>query len=202
MTYEAVDAETLHGDGGFWSLYGAAFPASSREPAAVIVRSIEMGVGIALRARDGGRTLGLATAHVLRSPPAVFLVYLAVAPELRGRGVGASLFRELVARGTARHGRPVGMVWEIDEGRAEDVGWEKLRRFYERLGGRVLPMPYVQPPVDGTSLIPMRLMYRPATEETPGEELVRAIYFEKYGAVNGIAEGTLRALLGSVCGGQ
>ncbi len=44
----------------------------------------------------------------------------------------------------------------------------------------------------------MRLMFRPgigSAHEPDVEALVRAIYFQKYGEMNGIDPGTLRALL-------
>ena len=57
----------------------------------------------------------------------------------------------------------------------------------------------VQPPVDGHTLVPMRLMFRPALgQELPAgaatENLIRAIYFEKYHAINKIPSSTLERL--------
>ena len=62
--------------------------------------------------------------------------------------------------------------------------------------------PYLQPPVTDTRFLPMRLMFRPALgQELPAgaatEKLIRAIYFEKYHAINKIPSSTLDRLLGS-----
>jgi len=50
-------------DAEWWRLYDQTFPPSSREPAEVILRSLDanVGVGVALRARAQGKTIGLAT---------------------------------------------------------------------------------------------------------------------------------------------
>jgi GNAT superfamily N-acetyltransferase len=208
VTIEVVSPEDLAGDLHFWELYDTSFDESEREPRDVIVRSLAAGPGFALRARVSGRTIGLATAHVLDAPATTFLVYLAVDPQWRSKSVGSALFDATDSTGAARLAdrgrRPAGMVWEVedpDDARqqeARDVRLGRLR-FFERLGGRLLAVPYVQPPVDGHTLVPMRLMFRPA----PGQDLpdraasatvVRAIFFEKYHSMNGIPAATLEAL--------
>jgi hypothetical protein len=143
----------------------------------------------------------------LNDPPAVFLVYLAVAPGERSQGTGGELLesawesgaRRLIAQGL----HPVGLIWEVDppESTAADAG-ARLRRvaFFERHGGKILDRSYQQPPLDGTSPVPMRLMLRTAVErDEPApetmERLVRAMYFEKYGAINEIERRVLEELL-------
>ena len=154
---ETLDAATLVEDGDLWRLYEAAFPDDEREPREVVVRSLELGVGLALRARRGGRTSGLALAHLLRDPAAVFLVYLAVDPNARGWGLGRALFEETWARGAERlraaERTPLGLVWEVDE-RPDAAGAARgslaaRTAFFARQGGAALPGPYVQPPIAG-----------------------------------------------------
>jgi hypothetical protein len=77
-----------------------------------------------------------------------------------------------------------------------------LRRivFFERHGGELLKRTYLQPPLRGIVAVPMRLMFRPANGKgtpTPRivEDLVRAIYLDKYEAINGIDRGILERLL-------
>ena len=200
-------AAALADDAAWWALYAQAFPPAEREPPEVIVRGLSLGVGVALRARAGGRTTGLATLHLLRNPPMVFLVYLAVATDARGGGLGSALFEQAWAEGAVRMnaGRrsPSGMVWEVEAplATADLASIERQRRidFFRRRGGRLLDQAYLQPPIDGVAPVPMRLMYRPADgADARGpdvEALVRAIYFEKYGEVNGIDTHVLRALL-------
>jgi len=73
-------------------------------------------------------------------------------------------------------------------------------RFFEKLGGHLLDVPYVQPPVDGRTLVPMRLMFRTASglsriNVAEANALTRAIYLEKYHAINQIPLATLEGLL-------
>lgn len=206
---ERLGASELEGDGAWWGIYEDSFPASEREPPGVVVGSVRRGDGLALRARCGGQTVGLATAHLLTAPPAVFLIYLAAARGLRGRGVGGALFAHAWRAGAqslaARGLRAAGMIWEVDSPGAAGGEEESRRRerriaFFARHGGELLPRPYLQPPVDGVAPVPMSLMFRPAEGlDTPPppviDALVRAMYFEKYGAANGIPADVLERLL-------
>jgi GNAT superfamily N-acetyltransferase len=179
----------------------------------VILDTQRRGDGVAVRARSGGNTVGLALAHMLRHPPVLFVVYLAVVPEFRSRNIGAALFEELWTAGSrsyAARGTPAeGMVWEVDvpERATSEQGLQQGRRriaFFTRLGGEVLPGSYVQPPVDGTVSVPMHLMFRPAPgkplpDHAAQSALVGALYFEKYHAANGIPEAVLQNLLAQAC---
>jgi GNAT superfamily N-acetyltransferase len=209
ITIEAATPAELRDDARFWQLYATSFAGAEREPAEVILRSVEQGPGFALRALADGRTVGLATGHVLEEPAATFLVYLAVDPLWRSRHLGRALFDEADRSGAAR---PIerarvnsGIVWEIDDPSADvnpserNVRQGRLR-FFEKLGGRMLETPYFQPPVDGHTLVPMRLMFRPADlRDLPtgeaAEKLIRAIYFEKYNATNKIPTSMLERLI-------
>src|SRR5205807_7731780 len=76
---------------------------TEREPRSVILETLRRGDGVAIRARQGSNTIGLALAHRLRHPPVLFVVYLAVAPELRSRHIGAVLFEKLWEEGLRRY---------------------------------------------------------------------------------------------------
>ena len=209
ITIEAATPAELRDDAGFWQLYASSFAGPEREPTEVILRSIEQGPGFTLRALADGRTVGLAAGHVLEEPAATFLVYLAVDPLWRSRHLGRALFDEADRSGAARHIEQArvssGIVWEIDDPSADvNPGERNVRqarlRFFEKLGGRMLETPYVQPPVDGHTLLPMRLMFRPALGQAlptiaATEKLIRAIYFEKYHAINEIPSSTLEHLV-------
>lgn len=203
---ECVSAEKLRLDSEWWRIYEATMPVSERESRAVIMDSLERGVGVALRARRAQTTVGMATIHLLKRPPAVFLVYLAVADGARRQGAGARLLEEAWEHGTKRlrtEGlQPVGMVWEVDSpDGGERTRTSELRiAFFERHGGRVVDRRYLQPPVDGVAPVPMTLMFRAVEDgDDPGpatvEALVRAMYAEKYGAINGIDRSVLDELL-------
>jgi GNAT superfamily N-acetyltransferase len=209
ITIEAATPAALRDDAEFWQLYAASFAGAEREPAEVILRSIEQGPGFTLRALADGRSVGLAIGHGLEEPATTFLVYLAVNPAWRSRHLGRALFDAADRSGAAqliRRGRLTsGIAWEIDDPAADvspnerNVRQGRLR-FFEKLGGRMLETPYVQPPVDGHTLVPMRLMFRPAMgQDLPTgaaiEKLIRAIYFEKYHAINKIPSSTLERLI-------
>jgi GNAT superfamily N-acetyltransferase len=208
---ESLTVEMLGADAEWWAIYDGSFPPAEREPREAIVRSLSTKVGAAARARAAGRTVGLATVHLLRQHPCVFLVYLAVAPQCRRTGIGGPLLEYAWSRGREdlRGGGCAdarGLVWEVDRPAGVPPGDERTRRekriaFFQRLGGQVLPHPYTQPPVDGVTAVPMHLMYRPVAggslPDADGvRELVSAIYFEKYAAINGIATGVLEGLRG------
>jgi GNAT superfamily N-acetyltransferase len=209
VSFEYPPADELAHDDAWWAIYDESFPASEREPRAVILGSLRRGVGVAARARRGQTVAGLATVHLLRRPAAVFLVYLAVAPALRGRGLGGPLLEDVyrvAADRLARDGSPLaGLIWEVDAPALAATPEERRRRerrlaFFGRLGGAVLPRPYAQPPLQGTDPVTMHLMYRPAAgagwpDREAADALVRAMYFEKYGAANGIPQEILEGLL-------
>jgi hypothetical protein len=159
------------------------------------------------RARQGTTTVGFAFTHLLKHPPAAFLVYLAIAKLHRSGGLGSKLFEYAwrTAEGVAagRGNELLGVAWEIDDPQRAPDEAERERRvrrraFFTRLGGEPFSGAYIQPPVNGPKPVPMLLMWRgtPGRASPPMQNLVRAIYFEKYGAANGIPGETLEDLLG------
>jgi GNAT superfamily N-acetyltransferase len=212
LVFDFPSAETLAADGALWRLYDTAFPSTEREPRSVILETLRRGDGIVIRARQNNNTVGLSVAHMLRHPPVLFVVYLAVAPELRSRHIGAALFEMLWEEGRRRYSdgglKAEGMVWEVEipERATSEQGLQQSRRriaFFERLGGRLLPAAYFQPPVDGINPVPMHLMYRPASGQclpdiAAHSAIVRALYFEKYHAANGIPQAVLQHLLNKI----
>ena len=163
------------------------------------------GVGLALRASDeGGTTIGLATTHLLKQPAAVFLVYLAVDAHHRGRGLGRQLLEHAWSESLARSRDALGMIWEVDAapppGAEPTPEYRRRIGFYERCGAALLPAPYLQPPVDGSTILPLQLMFRPAHGASPPDAetvraMIRAMYAEKYHAMNGIPADLLSSLL-------
>ena len=209
LTFDSPAAAELESDAAFWRIYALSFPSGEREPAAAILATVKNGAGFAVRARAAGVTVGLACAHILHDPHALFLVYLAVTPEMRSGGVGTALFSrawDTAALSRAGTAAPCeGAVWEVEIPELAPnptEGAQRRRRlaFFGRLGAHLLPQPYLQPAIDGIAPVPMRLMYRPAPggswPDTPKTAaLVRAIYFQKYGAINGITDAALEDLL-------
>ena len=209
LTIDSCSADALAADDGFWQLYDSSFPSGEREPRNVIVDSVRKGIALAVRARIEDRTVGLTTANLLREPPVLLMVYLAVSREFRSRHIGTTLFEAVWGTGKERYSEwgliPKGMTWEVEipeRASADQEFEERLRRieFFARLGAHVLPRPYVQPPVDGIASVPMHLMFWPTSGKSQSDSselsaLIRAIYFEKYHAANGIPRGVLEDLL-------
>ena len=212
LVFISLTAADLLSDSSWWEIYNEAFPVTEREPPQVIVRSLDIGVGQAFSARSGDETIAIATTHLLKDPPAVFLVYLATKKGLRGRGCGGELLEYAWKTGSQKlseHGSPAtGLVAEVDAPEQCNDAEEKHMRerriaFFARHGVALLPRAYTQPAVDGITTVPMRLIFRPAEgfkhpDSTFTDALVRAIYLEKYHAANGIAKEPLISLLGAV----
>ena len=209
LAFDAPSADVLASDTALWRLYASSFPSSEREPPGVILATVQAGAGFVVRARSAGVTVGLSSAHVLREPSVLFLVYLAVAPRWRSRQIGAALLEHTWTTACTRYSESgvasSGLVCEVEiPDEASNTREREVRRrrlaFFEGVGARVLPQRYLQPPVDAVASVPMHLMYRPA----PGaafptaaatSALIKAIYVEKYGALNGIPSNTLERLL-------
>jgi ribosomal protein S18 acetylase RimI-like enzyme len=209
IVFKCLSSAELVRDNAWWEIYDEAFPRSERESPQIILKSLERKVGLAIRASAGNTTIAIATTHLLKDPPAVFLVYLAIDRNMRGSGHGGRLLEFAWHSGIQRLSEigldAVGFVCEVDSPEVtDDVAEKHLRErriaFFSRHGCKLLPSRYIQPPVDGSTLVPMRLMFRAAEnhrdlELTLTKRLVRSIYFEKYNAINNISTETLENLL-------
>lgn len=211
IIFDCPTITELKEDKLWWEIYEEAFPSIEREPKEVILRTIEDKLGLAVRAKslDNKETLAIATVHFLRNSSVIFLVYLAVDKKTRSNGIGAKLMdrswlfgKEFLAKEEIL---VKGMVWEsshFDSAITEEEKEAHIKResFYLRQGGKTLLDSYIQPPVDGNTLVKMKLYYRANDfiDETFDKEainsLVRSIYWEKYNKANGISEKILREL--------
>ena len=209
ITFQCESFESLVQDKEWWALYEESFPPTERAPRA---KELEMAKAQNVRilcARENGKTVGLATIHLLESFPCVFLMVLAVNPHERHHHIGTQLFEygwtlgceELNKKGL----QPRGYVWEVEKPELAANNVELKERetritFYKHLGAQILPCNYIMPPVDGTHTIPMHLLFRPAPgfslpNEKDCNDLIRAMYFEKYERVNHIDKDMLLNLL-------
>lgn len=209
LRFQVASLEAFKADAEWWALYPSTTTYAEREPPEVLFRSMQEGTGVAVYAKEGEKTVGMAFVHLLQHPAVVFLGVLAVGVPEHGYHLSGALMEYAWQAGAAAiraNGKePTGYVWEAelaslgitDASRRER---EQLMLFYERHGAVSLPHPYLLPALGGAGVTPMELMIRPLPDAPmptvdESEALVRAIYFEKYGPLNGIATAALEALV-------
>lgn len=103
---------------------------------------------------DPADPVAVAITATFTDSPAVLLSYVAIRADQRGRGVGTSLLSGLLAGITADPEVSVVLaeVEHPEHHQAHPVHGDPAARlrFYARLGGSILEVPYFQPPVDET----------------------------------------------------
>jgi len=100
-------------------------------------------------ALEGDEVVGGVVGEVYEAEEVLLLAYLAARPGGRGRGVGSALLEHVAPRWYPRVRLAVGEVH--DPRRWSNVPDEdpvSRLRFYERVGARVLGVPFVQPALD------------------------------------------------------
>lgn len=127
-----------------------AFDDDELESAEEISRQIAEGTRLRLLAAfdPAGEPLGAVTSDWYPGADVLLIGYLAVSPATRGTGIGSELMRRALAAWTAELG-PALVLAEVEDPRFFEVtehGDPYARvRFYERLGGRIVALPYFQP---------------------------------------------------------
>lgn len=162
------------------AIYESAFPEELTVPFADLLVD-----RLLVRVEADGPT-GFALVRDLGPTGWTFLRYYAVGR--RGRGIGslmwASLTSLLAAEGRTR------LIWDVEDpdeaGVAPELVEEHRRRivFYERLGGRLLPVRDYFPPHDDGHAPALRLMDQPLGPDVPDvplRVLVEGVYDRRYG---------------------
>lgn len=212
VCFECIqNAQLLQTDTTWWDLYHQTFANEEQEPPQAILDSLDQEVGLAFRVSTKEKTIGLATVHLLTNPAAVFLVYLAIAPEARNKQIGSHFFDYIYQTGAAKLKEKgylsVGFVWEITAKQSEEADeaevFARKVNFFQQNGGTILPYKYFQPPINGDTAVPMHVMFRPGDEGVTFEatnpaDLIQAMYYEKYAAINYIDPDLIEELLGVI----
>ena len=112
-----------------------------------------------------GDPVGSALLYVPAGGEFAWLDYMAVRDDTRGRGIGSSLFREIVRLINRDRKAARWLLFEVDDDRegSDCARQTNLRRieFYRRLGAHLLAnVPYRFPNANGL-VVPMRLMVYP-----------------------------------------
>jgi len=156
-------------------LYESAFPFAERVPVSVLLKFLQQKTAgfSMLAALDEGDAFSGMAFYILPEEAggrAAFLWYLATLPELRGQGLGAWMYRGILAR------LPRGveaLFFDVEIPDLAPTGEEQqLRRrrirFYQRLGARLLTgvMDHIQAAPDRPRLA-LHLMVHPRVEMTP-----------------------------------
>lgn len=196
-------------DEAWWTIYQHAFPVPELEPKEVLLKGLERGVTLSLRVRDvvTQKTIGIAHGQFLQSFRVFMLIYIAIAKDYRGRGVGRYFFKDIERKidvitqrsvgypsQSSSTGSHHGLVFEVDRPDgvllASEVMLAQQRiKFYQSLGYFLQDIDYFQPAlIPGQDPVPMHLMMRHAVLNPRQQaSLVQSIYFEKYSADGGVS---------------
>jgi len=106
----------------------------------------------------------------------VFIEHFAISPALRGSGIGSSVMRLI----EQEHPQ---MVLEVEPPHSNDA--IRRIRFYEGLGFKAYPFPYLQPPylAGGTPLSMLLMQKGMPLEEHAFTKINSEIYLEVYGCL-------------------
>lgn len=124
--------------------------------------------------------VGYAFIYAFNQLQAIWLDYMAIDSQFRSSGYGAQLFKELT-----KWDRGIFIEVEIPEENDGDTRESQLRRitFYERLGAKVLPIPYQLPTNEGC--LPMYLYFWQRNDvERPSKEQIQEAITEVFTAIH------------------
>ncbi len=119
-----------------------------------------------------------------------WLDYFAIRSDLRGRGLGTQLFRDIVQTATGESREPEWLLFEVDDDYDGDPKREaecaRRVRFYRRLGAQLIEnVPYKFPSAFGVP-IKMRLMAYPlGSDATLAADDLRRVVAEVFWIIHG-----------------
>lgn len=201
--FEWLTTSELQNNRGWWDIYHDSFPVSEQDCESELLNALDSGIAKIGCYKINGQIAAIAVTYPIKNPAFLFLHYFAVAKEFRNHGLGGRLF-EVLAKNAAKNGHQFGLIWEVEDSDFAETDEEKqlqARRigFYKRHGGHMLHNRFIQPPIDGKTYVPMRLMCHQSALKhhihQHEQSIAQAIYFEKYQAVNGLDTELLMDLL-------
>jgi GNAT superfamily N-acetyltransferase len=158
-----------------------------------------------------GAVLGGAVAEVYAEEGVLLLAYLAVRPDVRGHGIGTAVMEHVAPRWYAHPAVRLAIGEVHDPRRWSDVAGEdpvSRLRLFERLGARVLDVPFVQPALaEGKPRVPGFLLLAFHVDDSVEREgavpsaivggFVRR-YYELEEGVDATSDAELAKLLGRI----
>lgn len=212
LEWKFLNRDELILDKHWWQIYEDSFPLSERDSKEKILKAVENNLAMAGCYQLQDLTVAIVVFYCLDAPDLsfIFLNYIAIGRAGRNQGLGARLFQSLISQIkiiNAAKTRPYqAIIWEVED--PDDVNTDaelQLRqrrlKFYERLGGKYFKYLFMQPPIDGVTILPMRLMYCLLNQLDITEfelAIINAIYFQKYYVVNHIDKSILNKLLAQI----
>lgn len=146
------------------AIYDVSFPRKERKPFWYVSDGVQHGhyIVFVITHKSASEIVAFALLIPLPASQAMYIEYLAVAPPLRGQGIGSLLFRSLFAFFESTNISAV--VWEVDP--PERAGDNNQRRiqFYERLGAYLIEQSkhYGMPNYfKGSGMLSLRMMWKP-----------------------------------------
>jgi len=184
---QPIDALSPAAVAGVRGIYEDGFPAYQRADFAELTEQPEAGE-FSLALVRGSQPCGFAMLRALGDTGWVYLRYLVVDRGQRGQGLGGTAWDLLTAR--LRAAGFTLLVWDVDDpaepghGPAEAGIRSRRISFYERQGGRLLPVtgyraPHVAPGPGDPGWEPMLLMAAPLAADAAGlrvRAVVDAVY--------------------------
>jgi GNAT superfamily N-acetyltransferase len=140
--------------------------------------------------RNGDEVVGTALVYFPVRLPFAWLDYFVIHSDLRGKGLGSDLFREIARLSSEQSPRLEWLLFEVDDGRDGDAERqatsERRIAFYRRLGARLLQnVSYKFPSAFGEPL-PMRLMaYSLQQNATLSPDMLRRAVADVFTHVHG-----------------
>jgi len=168
-------------------IYMESHPESERKPASLLSSMIMRPEYLFLVATQDRLVVGFSITLCFLNSDAALLEYMAVTPNLRGQGIGQTLFKETVKFEKASERFILAEVDSDKRQTADKTNRMRRKKFYRKLGCQEIDgLSYIMPPVSNSKPPAMDLLvYRRELPKTVEKEHLRAwlqsCYIQVYG---------------------